>query len=524
MGTVISNLKARFGVDTAEFKKGLKDGERAVEDFKGAADNSINELADIFGINMGAVNESVETARKSFNFLVSSFQAGAGGANKFAIAMKVLKTALISSGIGALVVALGSVAAYFTKSESGADKLAKKLSQIRSILDNLVERLVKFGGGLVDIFSGKFREGWEQMRTAFNGIGKEITNDWKEAGRLAEAEDALEDREIALINSLEERRAKVAELRLQAREELEDHEKKIKLLMDAEKLIKSVYGDEISLERERLQLMKDRIALKYKEPKEVLASLNREIEEQEAKINSLMRAQSEELKALLREKNSAINATKKELELKKEEYKLFQAMVKDAKIAGPSVDLSKLKGELAQVNMAVIETATSFQQSISDALNEAFAQMISNVAFVLGELAAGTSGIKNVSQVVLSTLADLGNTVGKLLIQAGLASLALFQALQFPNPATAAAAIAAGAALIAISGMIKGAMSRAAGGGSVATATAATGSYTFDTRNIAGMKQEMEITGKLTASGRDLVYVFNKEDQRIKSTIGGPRR
>ena len=31
MGTVISNLKARFGVDTSDFKSGLKDGEKAVE-------------------------------------------------------------------------------------------------------------------------------------------------------------------------------------------------------------------------------------------------------------------------------------------------------------------------------------------------------------------------------------------------------------------------------------------------------------------------------------------------------------
>ena len=47
MGTVISNLKARFGVDSSDFKKGLKDGEKAVNDFKGAAGDSLNEFAAI---------------------------------------------------------------------------------------------------------------------------------------------------------------------------------------------------------------------------------------------------------------------------------------------------------------------------------------------------------------------------------------------------------------------------------------------------------------------------------------------
>ena len=74
MGTVISNLKAKFGVDSSNFKKGLKDGEKAVADFKGAAGDQLNQFAQMFGVNMGAVSDAVGTAGKSLNFLAQSFK------------------------------------------------------------------------------------------------------------------------------------------------------------------------------------------------------------------------------------------------------------------------------------------------------------------------------------------------------------------------------------------------------------------------------------------------------------------
>ena len=44
MGQVISNLKARFNVDTTDFKKGLKDGDKAVSDFKDSAGSALDEF------------------------------------------------------------------------------------------------------------------------------------------------------------------------------------------------------------------------------------------------------------------------------------------------------------------------------------------------------------------------------------------------------------------------------------------------------------------------------------------------
>jgi len=123
-------------VDSADFKKGLKDGEKAVDDFKDGAGNALDKFASMFGLNMGAVSDALGTATKSLNFLGQSITGLGTAANKGAIAFKLFKAVLISTGIGALVVALGTLITYFTKSGEGADKFARILAQVKSVVNN----------------------------------------------------------------------------------------------------------------------------------------------------------------------------------------------------------------------------------------------------------------------------------------------------------------------------------------------------------------------------------------------------
>lgn len=345
MGTVISNLKARFGVDTTDFKKGLKDGDQALDDFKGAAGSTLDEFASMFGVNMGAVSDSVNTAFKSLNFLGQSFKGSAAGGNMLTISLKVLKVALISTGLGAIVVVLGTLVAYFTKSGEGSNKFAKSLAQIKSVINNVIDRLAVFGKGVWEIMTGKFKQGWETMRGAFKGIGDEIKEDWKAAGALEERLDKLEDREIELINTLEARRAKAAELRLQAKEEIEDQKNKIALLKQAESLYRSVYGDQLSVERERLAIMKEKLAIQASDPTD---EQRKEIAEQEAKINSLLREQAEVLKGLVRERGAAAKLVADELDLEVKKLQTLQLALQKA-------DLSNIKmPDLSAVSKVLI--------------------------------------------------------------------------------------------------------------------------------------------------------------------------
>lgn len=509
MGNVITNLKAKFGVDSSDFKKGLKDGERAVADFKGAAGSQIEQFAEMFGINMSGVNDAIGTAGKSLNFVGQSFKGAAAGGNIFKIALTGVKLALVSTGIGAIVVALGSLIAYFQKSGRGADQFARILNQVKSVINNVIDRLAIFGKGVYEIATGKFKQGWETMKGAFQGIGQEIKNDWIESGKLADRLDALDDKEIELITTLEERKAKAAELRLMAKEEIEDERKKVEYLNQAADLYRSVYADQIAVEKERLDIMKEQLAISAQDPTD---EQRRAIAEQEAKIATLMREQAEQFKSLNRERKAADAAVKAELDLEVKKLQTLQLIDDKANISNLKMpDFSQVTNAL-QKPLAAVKEIKMAMVDVSSTVGDAFSSMAAGMGEFIGAFAVGAASFKDLNKVVFGTLADLAIQVGKISIGAGFAVLGIKKALMTLNPYVA---IAAGAALVALGAAVKGALSSAAGGTS--SASMSTGSLGGGSI-AAAQPQNITITlqGELIAKGSSLVTVLNQENTRRK--------
>jgi hypothetical protein len=513
MGTVISNLKAKFGVDNSEFKKGLKEGEKATADFKNAAGSVLDQFASMFGIQMQSVSDAVGTANKSLGFMRQSFIAAAKGGDIMSISMKVLKFALISTGIGAIVVLLGSLIAYFSKTGEGTDKYAKILLQLKSVVNNVIDRLAIFGKGLWEIMTGKFKQGWEDMTGAFKGMGTEIVEDWKAAGDLADGLDALEDKEIALINSLEERRAKAAELRLLAKEETEDQKKKLDLLNQAEKLYKSVYGDQIALEQERLMLMKEQLAMQTKDPTD---EQRKAVAEQEAKISALFREQAEQLKGLNREKKTALALVTEQLAFEKQRTENLKNTIKQADISNIKMpDFSQVTGALQKMK-APIASIKSTLLDVTSAMNDAFTSLATGFGEFLGTLASGQAGMSDFGTFIGTVFADMAISVGKVAIATGMAVLGIKKALMSLNPYVA---IAAGVALVALGYAVKGSLkSAASGGGGGSSASLSSNSFTYDnTKAVKAEPIQIHITGQLVGKGSDLVSIFNYETNRRKA-------
>jgi hypothetical protein len=74
---------------------------------------------------------------------------GAGTASK---AMKILKVALASTGIGLLVVAFGSLVSFFTKTQKGSDILSKAMAALGATVSVLIDRASAFGEGIFKAF------------------------------------------------------------------------------------------------------------------------------------------------------------------------------------------------------------------------------------------------------------------------------------------------------------------------------------------------------------------------------------
>ncbi len=159
---------------------------------------------------IGAVNEQIAGIKKNYVAATAGTigfstaqKAAAIGTNMASAALKLFRIALISTGIGAIVVALGSLVAYFTSTEQGINFVNQALAYLKAAFDVIIDRFAKFGAAIVSFLSGNFSEGIDQMTSAFKGMGDEIARETKLAVKL---ENVLHHVKKASIN-LDIRRA-----------------------------------------------------------------------------------------------------------------------------------------------------------------------------------------------------------------------------------------------------------------------------------------------------------------------------
>ena len=193
--------------------------------------------------------------------LVSGFRNGVKGIKNAVKGFKSLKVAIAATGIGLLVIALASLVSFFTKTQRGADKLSQAMKGIGAVVDVLIDRVSSFGEGLFKILSGDFSEGVDILKASLSGIVDEMKKEGSAAVELEKAQQALEDRQIALIKVNAERRASIEELRLVAEDENKTNEERANALREAARLQNEIADDEIAIAKERARIIRERVAL-----------------------------------------------------------------------------------------------------------------------------------------------------------------------------------------------------------------------------------------------------------------------
>jgi len=172
------------------------------------------------------------------------------------------------------------------------------------------------------------------------------------------------------------------------------------------------------------------------------------------------------------------------------------------------------------------ERVADFAFSIADILDSNIYEAFSDLGTSLGEaLATGGNVLSSVGKSLLSSVGKLLGDFGKQLIAFGVAGLAYSSLIKslFTDPVTAAPkaglAIAAGVALVAISGAIGSSMrsnaSGGGGGGGAGGGSAAQGS-TFTGGAQGGIfAQNRDVSGEFVVKGNDLVYVLGQANNKI---------
>lgn len=271
----------KFSADTGNVNSAIQDVQTGVEGTSGAVSGLTNQLDKMTG---GAV---------------SGFRNLTGGIKNGVTGLKSFKVALAATGIGLILVAIGTLISYFTSTKRGAEQLKVATAALGAAFDVLRDRVSKIGGALVKFFTGDFKGALEDVKSSFTGITDEIIRETKAASDLERAMNRLKDEEREFTKARAATNLEISKARLLAEDDTLTVEERIDALQRAVELEQKTVDEQLRLAEERARIAREQVAL----GESLEEDLNR-VAEAEAAVLDLQSASLRTQKRLQTELNS----------------------------------------------------------------------------------------------------------------------------------------------------------------------------------------------------------------------------
>lgn len=344
-GLEIQKQAKAISDELKKLESAVGDNRRSVGDYTGG----ILKAVDGTGL-LATITTKAKEGQELYTATLTTMKAGLG-ANVDMLGK--LKFALAATGIGAVVLLLGGLVAWLTKTQEGLDWLSQKTAAVTTIISALTDRLSDAGEAVIDFFSGI--ENFGDLITKIGGLIQEnLINRVKAFAIVWEGIQNFDGK-------------KVGDGLLQMGTGVEDVAGKTRKL--AKELLQ-VGADAQAVEKEFQRIRDAERALNVER-----AQANKFINEQRVIANDATKSTRERLEATQK-------ASAKETELLEKETKLQEAKVANtAKEINLTKSLTKDYSKLAEeeVKLANLQAASAGKQvelqgKIGSLLNEAAAK------------------------------------------------------------------------------------------------------------------------------------------------------
>lgn len=251
--------KLKMTADTSEVVEDIKDVKEEIKE--------ASEEQTIFSKATDKLKDAFKSLKGGVKIVINSF--------------KTLKGAIAATGIGLLVIALGSLVAFFTKTQKGVDLLDQAMAGLGAAVDVIIDRMSDFGESIMKFFSGDFSGAVEGMTKTFSGLGDEIVKDVKAAVELEKTLQSLVDIEREFSVQKAKNNVIIREAEALAADQNASLETRVTKLKEAMALI-----EQQALEEERIaKLNLDTILAQNKIGKSKNEDLQKEADAEIALIN-----------------------------------------------------------------------------------------------------------------------------------------------------------------------------------------------------------------------------------------------
>lgn len=169
---ILTDIALRLRANSAELQSGLERAKGNIKTFKKDTRGATREMSSAFKQLGGEASASFSRIGGGFGAMTGAIGGSVRAVKSLAGGMNVLKTAIISTGIGAIFVAIGTaiagVTAYLRGTIDGASKLASVTGFLKGIFTALQDVLIGVGRFLVKMFQDP-KQGiadlWEMIKT-----------------------------------------------------------------------------------------------------------------------------------------------------------------------------------------------------------------------------------------------------------------------------------------------------------------------------------------------------------------------
>src|SRR5690625_597873 len=259
------------------------------------------------GSIMDGLKQLFKSAGKDMQNLGIAFDVAANANQRVVAGLKILRVALLATGIGAILVALGAMITYLNTTREGIDRLNRVLVPLKTVLGGLLGVIQDVGAALIDAFKnprqfidnlvdalkplGTMLEGiltfnWDKIQEGYAGVRNQIEGAveatkelWATGQEIQALNERINESELNMIENqgrlnrqLEEQREisrdasrtsaernKAAQEAIRLANELKDIEiGHLDLKIERLKMQQSINGNTLEDEKELAQLQADR--------------------------------------------------------------------------------------------------------------------------------------------------------------------------------------------------------------------------------------------------------------------------
>lgn len=414
--------------DLRNYQKGLSDAQKQTRTFKNNVKNNVGDVKNSF----------TQLMRGDITALPGFFRSSTTAAGGFAKGLKGVKAALISTGIGALLVllgtAIGSITQYFKGTEEGEIVFKKVMNNVKAYTEPVLQMFGRFGKALVQLFNKDFKGAWETAKGALKGVGEQIEKNKENVDELNKAEE--EYIKLTRRNLIENKKlqSEIDEARRIANDEenynAAQRAKAINEAISKQKQLSDNKNSELDIEEKIAKLKADQ--------GDNDIETNNKLAELEARKYEIQSEQSRAIKRMQEDQQRINRELGKELQARADIARNAVTRSETAKLT--TIETKKVDGDILTGGLntqtlddvgnyldANTQKAREFQQALNEALAEENAERAMLLAGSFGQIGAAVGGVAGgflqmaaqmfelipqlISQIVALTAAKQGEAI-----------------------------------------------------------------------------------------------------------------